>query len=568
MLNEANHEPLEMKKSQEEIHSKGFDIINSSLNNIRTDDVIDYNKIKLGVKTLEDAVLNLGDIPKIGNRRVSKGMILQALAEKNLPLLRSISEQFYNISGIYERACNYLAFLYRYDWYIIPEIYEETGKVDKIIKEYVKILNFLDSSYIKKTCGDIALKVVKYGCYYGYIVPSENNIIIQELPQSYCRTRGSVNGSPIVEFNMAFFDEKFPDIQYRQKVLKLFPEEFQKGYILYKKNKLKLEDQIELNDGFDSFNSFCSATGWYVLDPEATVKFNLNGSDIPVLAAAIPSILDLDAAQDLDRRKQMQQLLKIIVQRLPLDKNGDLIFDVDEARDIHNNTVQMLKRAIGVDVMTTFAEVSSINTNDKNTTATQDELAKVERALFNAMGLSKNLFNTEGNMALEKSILDDESVMRDLLLQFAIFFDKILQRKNSNRKKYAFRFYMLETTQYNYKELAKMYKEQVANGYSKILPHVAMGHPQSSILNTAYFENEVLHLPEMMLPPLMSSTMSVEELLAIRGQGNSSNSQKTSESNKKVSSQTKSASSGQVGRPEKPDDQKSEKTIQNKESMS
>ena len=228
MLNEANHEPLEVKKSQEEIHSKGFDIINSSLNNIRTDDVIDYNKIKLGVKTLEDAVLNLGDIPKIGNRRISKGMILQALAEKNLPLLRSISEQFYNISGIYERACNYLAFLYRYDWYIIPEIYEETGKVDKIIKEYVKILNFLDSSYIKKTCGDIALKVVKYGCYYGYIVPSENNIIIQELPQSYCRTRGSVNGSPIVEFNMAFFDEKFPDIQYRQKVLKLFPEEFQK----------------------------------------------------------------------------------------------------------------------------------------------------------------------------------------------------------------------------------------------------------------------------------------------------------------------------------------------------
>jgi len=27
---------------------------------------------------------------------------------------------------------------------------------------------------------------------------------------------------------------------------------------------------------------------------------------------------------------------------LPLDKNGDLIFDVDEARDIHNNAVAML----------------------------------------------------------------------------------------------------------------------------------------------------------------------------------------------------------------------------------
>jgi hypothetical protein len=49
--------------------------------------------------------------------------------------------------------------------------------------------------------------------------------------------------------------------------------------------------------------------------------------------------LDLDAAQDLDRRKQMQKLLKIVVQKLPMDKNGDLIFDVDEARDIHNNAV-------------------------------------------------------------------------------------------------------------------------------------------------------------------------------------------------------------------------------------
>jgi hypothetical protein len=34
---------------------------------------------------------------------------------------------------------------------------------------------------------------------------------------------------------------------------------------------------------------------------------------VPLLANAIPAILDLDAAQDLDRRKQMQKLLKIIV---------------------------------------------------------------------------------------------------------------------------------------------------------------------------------------------------------------------------------------------------------------
>jgi hypothetical protein len=71
---------------------------------------------------------------------------------------------------------------------------------------------------------------------------------------------------------------------------------------------------------------------------------------------------------------------------------------------------------------------------------------------------------------------------------------------------------MLETTQYNYQDLSKMYKEQVQLGYSKMLPQIALGHSQSSILNTAYFENEILHLSEIMIPPLMSSTMSLEDL--------------------------------------------------------
>ena len=107
-----------------------------------------------------------------------------------------------------------------------------------------------------------------------------------------------------------------------------------------------------------------------------------------------------------------------------------MIFDIDEARDIHNNAVEMLRRAVGVDVLTTFADVDSIDTSDKNTSATTDELERVERTVYNAFGVSRNLFNTDGNIALEKSILDDESTMRNLILQFNIFFDRILSVLN------------------------------------------------------------------------------------------------------------------------------------------
>ena len=184
------------------------------------------------------------------------------------------------------------------------------------------------------------------------------------------------------------------------------------------------------------------------------------------------------------------------------------------------------------------------------------------------MGTSQNLFNTSGNMSLEKSILNDEASIRTLLFQFNNLFDRITQDKSTNPKKWNFRLYMIETTQFNYKELSKMYKEHVQMGYSKMLPQIALGHSQSAIINTAYFENEVLHLSEIMIPPLMSSTMRGEDIL---GSKNGGSAESKTNGNQQVSQAQQKAAVGetkQAGRPEKPDDQKSDKTIQNKESMS
>jgi hypothetical protein len=101
-----------------------------------------------------------------------------------------------------------------------------------------------------------------------------------------------------------------------------------------------------------------------------------------------------------------------------------------------------------------------------------------------------------------------------------------------------------------------MYKEQVQIGYSKMLPQIALGHSQSAIINTAHFENEVLHLSEIMIPPLMSSTMSSEDLLGNKNKDGKNPAQNNSEEGSKG------------GRPEKDNAQKSDKTLANKESMS
>lgn len=93
-----------------------------------------------------------------------------------------------------------------------------------------------------------------------------------------------------------------------------------------------------------------------------------------------------------------------------------------------------------------------------------------------------------------------------------------------------------------------MYKEQTQMGYSKMLPQIALGHSQSFILNSAHFENEVLHLSEIMIPPLLSSTMSSEDILGKKNQTTQSNSQKSSGASTKIATSENGA-----GRPEKED---------------
>jgi hypothetical protein len=294
-----------------------------------------------------------------------------------------------------------------------------------------------------------------------------------------------MHGRPAVEFNMRYFDDEYKDINYRLRVLKMYPKDFQKGYVAYKEGSL--------NPDYPGDTS-----GWYLLDPECTIKFNINGEDYPPLISVIPHIIDLDAAQELDRKKMAQKLLKIIIQKMPLDKNGDLIFDVDEAQELHNNVVKMLGKAIGVDVLTTFADVEVADMADRNTTTTVDELAKVERTVYNESGTAQNIFNTDGNIALEKSILDDEANVYGLILQFEAFLNYLIKPFNKNPKKISYKVQMLPTTVYNYKDMSKLYKDQSTAGGSKLLAGVALGQSQLSVIASARFENEVLDIANIM----------------------------------------------------------------------
>lgn len=383
---------------------------------------------------------------------------------------------------------------------------------------------------------------MRTGSYYGVVLPQKEAAFIQELPVNYCRSRYKLNGRHVVEFNVKYFDDKFSDVVYREKVLKLFPPEFRKAYIAYKKNKLPKDTTQD-------------DAGWFVIEGMA-FKFNLNGSDFPMLMAVIPKLLDLEDAQDLDKKHMAQQLIRLIIQEMPLDKNSESVFDIPEIQAFHNNAVDMVGGATGVSVLTTLADVSVEDLSDNSNMSSADQLEKIERGVYNEAGISQMQFNTDGNIALEKSIANDEATMTDLLLQFEDFAESLLAPFNKSPKRLYYKVSILPTTIYNYKDLAKLYKEHTSMGFSKLLPQVALGHSQSVVMATAFFENDMLHLDEVFVPPMTSNTMSSKDAGA--ASGNKEQEQKPVDDG--------GSDGDKGGRPELPDDEKSTKTIQNKES--
>ena len=141
----------------EQIKAKGFNMVsrNDSAEEVYNQPFLptDFSKIKVGLKTLDDAIINLSDFKKVDRRLADKAEVLRAIHNNDYETMREISNIFFKTSGIYSRLCRYMAYLYRYDWMITPYINSDSMKDDKVLEGFDKALLFLDNFEVKKFFG-------------------------------------------------------------------------------------------------------------------------------------------------------------------------------------------------------------------------------------------------------------------------------------------------------------------------------------------------------------------------------------------------------------------------------
>ena len=133
-----------MRNRVEEIRSRSSEVTVQSKPAVPTD----YGKIRIGAKKLDDATLQLGDYRKIDSKLGNKQYVLKAIKDYNLKAMREISLYYYRTNGIYSRVLRYMAFMYRYDWFVTPFVNEDKVDEEYVLKNFHECLNTLDKFYV------------------------------------------------------------------------------------------------------------------------------------------------------------------------------------------------------------------------------------------------------------------------------------------------------------------------------------------------------------------------------------------------------------------------------------
>ena len=297
----------------------------------------------------------------------------------------------------------------------------------------------------------------------------------------------------------------------------------------------------------------------WVMIPAAAggISFSFVNDQTPMLIASIPELKKLDDAVGREEKRDDNELYKLLIERMPIDSKGQLVFPLEEVADIHASVATMLQDIDTVDVLTTFGETDLESLQDSSAaTQSVNRLEKYRTNAWNALGRSEILYNATNSSSLAYQIKKDETVMMGYLNIYETWI-KFLLNERFVRKGLTFDFELLPTTVFNKQDLQQSYFRGAQYGYSKMFAGVAMGIKQRDQLSLMNFENDFLDMSQKMIPLQSSYTTSNS------GEKNSS----SSVQNATVSSQSNDLDNT-GGRPELPDEQKSEKTQANIESMS
>lgn len=421
-------------------------------------------------------------------RSYTKEEVEQIINGSNLDEQVTLSRNFFEANGLYRRIILYYATLLKHVGITIPNpTYGNRLSTDHIKKRYFNAVEYMDSLKIKSISTEINLRVLIDGCYYGILKTfNKKTLTLMTLPAKYCVTRYKTpEGDNLIEFDVTYFDS-IKDEEARKAALLSYPKEIAKAYRKYKNGKL--------------------ASKWVFVDSKIALCFSFFENPTPLFLSIIPSLMDYDESVEIEKERDLEEIKKIIVQKVPHLNDGSLLFEPDEVEVMHRGAVKMLQANKNVSVLTTYTDVDAIVSKSLNDTQSNN-LEKMVKNVYVQTGTSQELFASTSNLTLIYSIKNDIALMMVLADKLGNFFTSVLNHLFSNAN-VNFKYKFLPVSIYTEKDYVDEVFKLAQSGYSLLIPSIAMDISQKELSSLKELENDVLELEEVLRPLSSSWTQS------------------------------------------------------------
>ena len=426
---------------------------------------------------------------------------------------QALSRNFFYKDGYYKQIIIHYATLLKYAGLLIPN--PSLGKklsTSHISKRYYNAIDYVEKMNLPVFLTDCATRALIDGCYYGVVVQlDKQNFSVLDLPSGYCQTRyKDLNGDDLIEFDVSYFNS-IVDLTAKEQALASYPKFIRDAYKKWQKQK--------------------SSNNWVIIPSNIGICFPFFDGR-PLFLSVIPASLEYDDAIQTERDRDAEEIRKILVQKVPHLQDGRLLFEPDEAAEMHAGAVGMLKGNKNISVLTTYADVDAVvsKTTGESTSKT---LEQIEKNIYAQAGVSGQIFSSTGSSTLDASIKNDIALMMYLANKFSRFITNSINRIYGNTN-ITFKYQILPVSIHNMDKFVDQSFKLSGSGYSYLLPVVALGLSQRDIVSLKELENDVLKLGEKLIPLSSSYTQS---------------------------------SDNSTGRPKLDDSEKAEKTIKNEESL-
>lgn len=449
-------------------------------------------------------------------REYTREEVEEIINRGSIEAQQNLSRQFFERDNLYKRIIIYYATILKYVGILIPNPIAGTDlSTPYVFKKYTAALDYIEKFFLPELLTQISLRALISGCYYGVIQAiSKTDFVLLDLPAEYCRSNfRDLHGNDIVEFRVDYF-ESIVDEDVRKQALKVYPKVIADHYRRWKKGQVK--------------------TLWVKIPTDVGFCFPFFDDCRPLFLDVIPAVMDYDVAVDVNKERDLEEIRKIIVQKIPHLADGALLFEPEEALEMHAGAVGMMKGNKNISVLTTYADVDAV-VSKTSSEASTNALEKSLQNVYSKANASQQIFAPTGTQALSTSITNDMSLMMILAHKYSRFLTFIINFLFSNTN-VSFKYEILPVSWYNVSDYIKDTLKLAQSGYSFLLPAIAAGVSQRDLINLKNLENDALKLEEILIPLASSYTQS--------GNGE-----------------------GEVGRPKLSTEEKSPKTLQNEESL-